>query len=317
MKHLLLTSLTLCFISTSVIVNAQTPHQRFREKILANNASYQKQAHVLDSVVSKYIEKDEQEEENLHQQLNASKTENWDDIPADDIYNGAWGTTGVNANRWEIKDIPDSVVIDCKGYVSPIIGGKTSCFGPRHRRFHYGIDLRLNTGDPVGSAFDGKVRITKYDRGGYGYYVVVRHPNGLETVYGHLSEIKVFEGQSVVAGQCIGLGGSTGRSSGPHLHFETRYLGNPINPEKIIDFEENKVRANNYFLVKSVAFDYSNRRNNKSYSSARRARYHKVRSGETLSHIADRYGISIKQLCRMNRISRHTTIRPGQRLRCS
>ena len=314
MKNIRLFALSLVALTTATTVTAQNNRQRTRAT--ANNTYYQRQNHLLDSVISRYIELDAQESRSSYMS---------GDNPADDLYEGAWGTSGVNANRVDVSEVPDSVVISCKGYVSPVIGSTTSHFGPRGSRNHYGIDIALRTGDPVGAAFDGKVRITRYDRGGYGYYVVIRHPNGLETVYGHLSEIKVFQGQSVVAGQTIGLGGSTGRSTGPHLHFEARFLGNPINPEKLFDFQENKAIADNYFLVKRNSFDWayggrsyrSSSSSNHRHSSSRGGRYHKVRKGETLSGIASRYGVSVKELCRLNRLSRRSVLRPGQRLRCS
>ena len=315
--------ITAIFALVTLQAEAQYSHSKSNSRIYASNASnyYKHQSHLLDSVITRHMEIDANQ-----YAKNSTGNDDFDysdENPADDIYKGLWGTTGVNAFRADIADVPDSVTISCKGYVPPIIGSINSHFGPRGRRNHYGIDLGLRTGDPVVSAFNGKVRITRYDRGGYGYYVVVRHPNGLETVYGHLSEIKVFEGQSVVAGQTIGLGGSTGRSTGPHLHFETRFLGNPINPEKIFDFETNTPLSENYFLVKSSAFDYKSRSysssNNRSYSSSTRShsRYHKVRRGETLSGIASRYGTTVQKLCKLNRISRRSTLRPGQRLRCS
>lgn len=297
---------------------------RSHSKTYANNSYYRHQSHLLDSVISKYIDLNEnQYNKSLSMGTEDDEEDFFDGNPADDIYGGVWGTTGVNAYRADLKEVPDSVVISCKGFTPPYVGTITSRFGPRWRRIHYGIDIALDSGDPVVSAFDGKVRITRYDRGGYGYYVVVRHPNGLETVYGHLSQIKVFEGQNVIAGQTIGLGGSTGRSTGPHLHFETRFLGNPINPEKIIDFQTNSVLAENYFLVKSSAFDYAYNRSSRSYnsnnnnnrSSNGRRRFHKVRRGDTLSAIASRYGTTVQKICKLNRISRRATLRPGQRLR--
>ena len=136
-------------------------------------------------------------------------------------------------------EIPERHDIDVSDYVSPVPGYVTSNYGyrARFRRNHYGIDLKLQIGDTVRCAFPGKVRLTKYEGRGYGYYVVVRHPNGMETVYGHLSRFLVKPNQTVKAGEAIALGGNTGRSTGPHLHFETRYLGIPINPAAIIDFE--------------------------------------------------------------------------------
>jgi murein DD-endopeptidase MepM/ murein hydrolase activator NlpD len=123
-----------------------------------------------------------------------------------------------------------------KNYCHPIKSPITSRFGMRHRRFHYGIDLDLNTGDTVRCAFNGQVRVTHYDPG-YGYVIVVRHDNGLETVYAHLSKFLTDTNEVVKAGDVIGLGGNTGRSRGSHLHFELRYLGVALNPETIIDFE--------------------------------------------------------------------------------
>lgn len=89
---------------------------------------------------------------------------------------------------------------------------------------HNGLDIKVYIGDTIRAAFSGKVRMVKYERRGYGKYVVIRHENGLETVYGHLSKQIVDENQYVEAGEPIGLGGNTGRSTGSHLHFE-RVLG--------------------------------------------------------------------------------------------
>ncbi|MBF0976287.1 MAG: M23 family metallopeptidase, partial [Bacteroidetes bacterium] len=102
----------------------------------------------------------------------------------------------------------------------------------RRRRYHYGTDIGLKVGDSIVSVFDGTVRIVSYDAHGYGNYIVVRHNNGLESLYAHLSQTIAVENQKVKAGELIGLGGNTGRSTGPHLHFEFRFLGNPFNTKK-------------------------------------------------------------------------------------
>lgn len=155
-----------------------------------------------------------------------------------EIFSEFWGSEHVNAYGSSVT-IPDHKDIDVSEYTSPCPGYVTSNYGyrSRFRRNHYGIDLKLQVGDTVRAAFSGKVRLTKYERRGYGYYVVMRHPNGMETVYGHLSRFLVKPDQVVKAGDPIALGGNTGRSTGAHLHFETRYLGIPINPAAIIDFE--------------------------------------------------------------------------------
>lgn len=156
----------------------------------------------------------------------------------EDIFTMYWDNQSVNPYGSKAP-IPDQKDIDVSTYVAPVKGAITSEFGyrPRFRRMHKGIDIKLNVGDSIVAAFDGVVRITRYNRGGYGYYVVIRHDNGLETVYGHLSKYLVEPGQRVKAGQLIAKGGNTGRSTGPHLHLETRYMGIPINPRAIIDFE--------------------------------------------------------------------------------
>ena len=114
--------------------------------------------------------------------------------------------------------MPDSFTIDLKGFCMPTDNRKiTSKYGPRRRRMHKGVDVKVYIGDTIRSAFDGKVRVVQYERRGYGKYVVIRHDNGLETIYGHLSKQLVGENQIVKAGEPIGLGGNTGRSTGSHL----------------------------------------------------------------------------------------------------
>ncbi|MDE6080311.1 MAG: M23 family metallopeptidase [Duncaniella sp.] len=157
---------------------------------------------------------------------------------SDEIYANFWVNDRVNPYGSAVT-IPEKKNIDVSEFVVPVPGHVTSPYGYRSRfgRMHYGIDLKVQVGDTVRAAFSGKVRMTKYEGKGYGYYVVVRHDNGMETVYGHLSRFLVKPDQTVKAGDPIALGGNTGRSTGPHLHFETRYLGLPINPAQIIDFD--------------------------------------------------------------------------------
>lgn len=182
----------------------------------------------------------------------------------------------------------------------------TSSFGFRGYRWHYGTDIRLNTGDSVRTVFDGIVRIKKYDPKGYGYYLLVRHKNGLETLYGHLSKQMVEVGDEIKAGDVIGLGGSTGRSSGPHLHFEFRYQGNPLNPGDIYDFKHNALSADS-LTISPETFSY--------VKEARKIHFHKVRRGDTLSGISRRYGVSMNKICSLNGIRKTSVLRVGQRLR--
>ena len=145
--------------------------------------------------------------------------------------------------------VPSNYKIDLRGFCMPTPSRKiNSPFGPRWGRQHKGIDVKVYTGDTIYAAFDGKVRITKYNAGGWGYYVVIRHPNGLETLYGHLSKQLVRENQIVHAGEPIGLGGSTGDSTGSHLHFETRLLGQAVNPALMFDFERQDVTGDFYIV---------------------------------------------------------------------
>lgn len=183
----------------------------------------------------------------------------------EEIFGQFWNSERVNPYGTAVT-VPDHHDIDVSEYTTPCPGHITSNYGYRSRfgRMHYGIDLKLQVGDTVRAAFSGKVRLTKYERRGYGYYVVVRHTNGMETVYGHLSRFLVKPDQYVKAGDPIALGGNTGRSTGAHLHFETRYLGIPINPAAIIDFE-NQVPHKDVF-----AFDKRTYGKSQKYSPAKR-----------------------------------------------
>ena len=231
-------------------------------------------------------------------------------IPANDIHMNIWTRERLNPYRMSITCFPDSIKIDCSEFVLPHSGRVTSRFGLRRGRFHFGTDLSLRIGDPVRVAFSGKVRIIDYERHGFGHYVVVRHNNGFETVYAHLSRVLVEHDQFVNAGDTIALGGNTGRSTGPHLHFEIRYLGHAINPENIIDFSTGTLRNDYYVMTRNQTFDYQ-----KEVLALQAAQYITVRNGDTLSRIASRNGTTVQRICHLNGITTRTIIRPGQRLR--
>lgn len=241
--------------------------------------------------------------------LNDESDDLMENHPAEDIYNNIWSSEKINPYKVSLSDLPDSIRINMSAFHMPIYGRVTSNFGPRRYRFHYGIDLALHVGDTIHSAFKGKVRIIDYDAGGYGNYVVIRHDNGLETVYAHLSKVDVRLDQNVKAGQAIALGGNTGRSTGPHLHFETRYLGNAINPANLIDFSEGKVVASTYVLTKRKNFYYQQRERTRDI-----AKYYKVRKGDNLSKIAARNGVSVATLKKLNGI-KGRSLKPGKRLK--
>lgn len=171
---------------------------------------------------------------------------------------------------------------------------------------HKGLDLRLKSGDTVRAAFDGVVRYARYNRGGFGYLVILRHYNGLETYYAHLSKISVTVNQVVKSGDLIGLGGSTGRSRGPHLHFEIRYRDVPVDPRRVINLDSGMLVASTFPVKKEVFYPND-------WDST--AVYHKIRSGDTLGHLAAKYHTSVKEICAMNKIKSTTTLRIGRVLR--
>ena len=234
-------------------------------------------------------------------------------FPADELY-GEWTNEWVNPFRGKKVDMPDSCVIDCSTFVLPMdsMTRVTSKYGPRRRRMHKGIDLKVQSGDTIRAAFDGKVK--NFERRGYGYYLVIRHPNGLETVYGHLSKFLVGVNDIVRAGDPIALGGNTGRSTGSHLHFETRFLGQAINPADIIDFE-NSIPHQDQYVFRNVKIN--GRKSNIYTSSNSQMVYHRVKSGDTLGKIARIYGTTVNELCRLNGLKSTSMLRIGQSIRCS
>ena len=220
------------------------------------------------------------------------------DNPASYLY-PEWSNEYVH--KFDNAVLPDTVVISMKGYCMPTDSTRiTDKYGyrPRRGRAHLGLDVKVKIGDTIRAAFDGKVRISRYERRGYGHYLVIRHPNGLETVYGHLSKKLVNENDIVHAGDPIALGGNTGRSTGSHLHFETRILGNAINPALMFDFPNQKAATDYYVYQKNT-----------------REVYYKVKSGDTLSKIAVKNETSVANICKLNGISKNAVLRIGQTLR--
>ena len=286
-----------CIIKTGLVaVAAMVSLSSFSQDLIARQAPIDKKLKTVDSLA-------------LQKQIRAEQSE----YPALSLYPN-WNNQYVHAYGNAI--IPDTYTIDLTGFHMPTPSTKiTSPFGPRWRRMHNGLDLKVNIGDTIVAAFDGKVRIVKYERRGYGKYVVIRHDNGLETVYGHLSKQLVEENQLVKAGEVIGLGGNTGRSTGSHLNFETRFLGIAINPIYMFDFPKQDIVADTYTFRRTQGSKRAGSHDTQVADGT--IRYHKVKSGDTLSRIAKLRGVSVSTLCKLNRIKPTTTLRIGQVLRCS
>jgi len=279
------------------------------------NIRYDKKHAALDSVITRQLMEEEEESGDLYEGLY-----------------GNWSDTRVNPYGMALKNMKDSFYVNLSEYYPPCLGHVTSPFGRRHRGFHNGTDLKVQVGDTIRAAFSGKIRVRRYNRGGYGYFLVLRHNQGLETIYGHLSKFLVAPNQEVKAGEAIALGGSTGHSTGPHLHFETRLYGNPINPAKLFSFEDYVPLHNKYYVEKNKTFEERIAFSGGSYDgtpiskegtgnykkgSYSNVRYYTVQHGDVIGKIASRSGVSINDICKLNNIRKKSTIRPGQRLRLS
>lgn len=307
-KHIIKTSvLAFCMLIGVKTVVAQD--------LMANQAPVDRQLKAVDSV-------------SLQRAIKKEMTQ-----MVSDLYPN-WTDDHVNAYKDVAK--PSVFKIDLTGFSMPTPSRKiTSRFGYRaaFRRDHYGLDIKVYTGDTIFAAFSGKARIVAYDRGGFGYYIVLRHPNGLETVYGHLSKQLITENEEVRSGEPIGLGGNTGHSFGSHLHFETRLLGEPINPELMFDFPNQDVTADSYIYRHDLSESESRRLaevKNKEEKSLKTKNvvqneqnvnesslsYYKVKRGDTLYSIAQRNSISVNDLCSLNRLSKRSKLRLGQILKC-
>ncbi|HLO92581.1 MAG: peptidoglycan DD-metalloendopeptidase family protein [Chloroflexota bacterium] len=241
-------------------------------------------------------------------------------VPANVLYNNRWDTLNIRIGRTDWSKISDSTLlalndINESNFVFPFKGKIISNYGPRGGHFHAGIDIKLNRGDTVLSAFDGKVRIAR-SISGYGKIIVIRHKNGLETVYGHLSAYLVNVNDEVKSGQPIGLGGRTGRATTDHLHFETRILGEHFNPSKIINLESYCLKDDCFAIDKNTlgfaskeSSMIAHQTNNDS------AKYIKIRSGDTLYAIALKHKTTVDRLCRMNGISPRKVLKVGSKIR--
>ncbi len=275
-----------------------------------------------------------------------------DSLIAKNVYNNHWVTDQVFAYKGlSADDLPSTMEFELfnriTDYRCPVVGRVTSRYGIRRGRNHNGVDIPLKLREPIYAAFSGRVRYSRYNSGGYGNLVIVRHDNGLETWYGHLSKSNVEVGDYIVAGSVIGFAGSTGRSSGVHLHFEVRYQDLTFDPERIFDFETGDIRYQNFVLEKS----FFNIRSNASEmledgddelallatadgeaitsedilaniekiqeEEAKKLEpvYYTIKSGDTLSRIASRNNTTVSELCRLNGINRNAIIRAGRQLR--
>lgn len=298
----------------------------FAQDLLARQAPVDRRAKRLDSIEVKALT----ERENTH-------------TPAAQIYGDEWD----NRYAHRATELPDSFVINLRHFCMPTPSRViTSDFGSRWGRQHKGLDIKVYIGDTIRSAFSGKVRIVRYEAKGYGNYIVIRHPNGLETIYGHLSKHLVTENQVVRAGEPIGLGGNTGRSTGSHLHFETRLCGVALNPALFFDFRNQDITGDHYVFLKDryesdsqlatlergkvnggsytrdQVYGEVGRYNEKAEEAATQNAanapervYYKVQNGETLASIAKKVGVSVDAICRLNGFRKDQRVKAGMIIR--
>ena len=291
------------------------------QDLLARQAPVDKKMKKVDSVA-------------LHQLIYQEMLDN----PAADLYD-EWDTEMTHYHNAETT-LPETATIDLRGFCMPTPSRViTSNFGARWGRQHKGLDIKVYVGDTIRAAFPGKVRVVRYEAGGYGNYVVIRHYNGLETIYGHMSKHLVKPDQDVRAGDAIGLGGNTGRSTGSHLHFETRLCGVALNPALMFDFRNQDVVGDSYMFRKSTysresaqatrlrgvggtavaqedrlddgTASTTAQRSNRTAST----RLHKVKKGETLYSIARKRGTTVAAICKLNHIDKNKKLKQGQILK--
>ncbi|MFN4083259.1 MAG: peptidoglycan DD-metalloendopeptidase family protein [Bacteroidia bacterium] len=242
--------------------------------------------------------------------------------PAREFYQ-LWDTIVINPYNVDLKSMEDTVKLILAGYDDcsfhpPAIGDITSDFGfrrwGRRLKFHYGSDIRMDVGDPVYAAFEGVVRVAKRSTD-YGYVVLIRHNNGLETLYAHFSQLLVFPGQPVKGGDIIGLAGSTGRSTGPHLHFEVRFKGEKINPNSIIHFPTGSLLSDTFVIDKGCFKHLYDVKSAALKSKSVTPKYYTVKKGETLFSIARKFDINVNTLARRNKLTTKSKLKTRQKIR--
>ncbi len=259
------------------------------------------------------------------------ETESFYEAPAADLYDD-WDNMHAHSHATEL---PDSFRISLKNFCMPTTSRVlTSNFGSRWGRQHKGLDIKVYIGDTIRAAFDGRVRVVRYEGRGYGKYVVIRHDNGLETYYAHMSKQLVSEDQDVRAGDPIGLGGNTGRSTGSHLHFETRLCGVALNPALMFDFRNQDV-VDDYYVFHKSTYQRDSQVATRlrgagvgtsnedvelataapAASYAQEARFHKVKKGETLYSIAKKRGTTVDTIMKLNHLKKNAKLKPGQILK--
>ncbi len=289
-----------------LFVVAVTPATVHAQDLIARQAPVDRRVKAADSVSLKHLLNAEHEEEirGLYPDFSNASVHNYKGV-----------------------EVPDSFRIDLRHFCMPTPSRQiTSGYGYRRafRRMHKGLDIKVYIGDTIKAAFSGKVRVVDYERGGYGNYVVIRHSNGLETVYGHLSKQLVAENQVVKVGEPIGLGGNTGLSTGSHLHFECLFLGIAIDPSLMFDFPNQDVVSDFYTFRKDGKqsdSNYASNSNEKQNETTLASdavvdvKYHKVKRGDSLYSIATELGTTIERLCELNHITKRQKLRPGQILR--
>lgn len=320
-------ALCACMVTATVATTQQAEAQ----DLIARQAPVDRKLKAVDSVT-------------INKALRQQRMVNYETT---DLYS-SWVTNKVHC--YSETEVPDHYRIDLRGFCMPTPSRViTSNYGyrPSFGRMHKGLDIKVYTGDTIVSAFDGKVRVVSYEAKGYGNYVVIRHNNGLETIYGHLSKHCCKVGDVVKAGQCIGLGGNTGLSTGSHLHFETRIMGIAINPALLFDFAAQDVTCDFYDFYhegkgtpalaaapevhdeplpeamndpaplpvveeEKVVAGKKGKKNRRERSETK---IYKVKKGDTLYSISKRVGTTVDQICSRNNLNKHSKLQLGQILR--